>query len=499
MILWLLPLAKLALHLCTTGGYGIFRDELYYIACSEHLSAGYVDHPGFSIWVLWAVRHLLGDSLFALRLLPAICGALTVYVVGRTARVLGGGTFAQTLAMTAALIAPEYLGLNHYYSMNSFDLLAWSLVGYLVARLQQESLPRLWILLGLVCGFGLWNKIGLLWLGAGLVVGLLATPARRALLTVWPWVTALMAVFGLDAYLRWQVANDWSTVEWMQNATSEKMVHGTFGSFVHGQIDAMHPLNVLIWGAGVLYLLFHREARQFRILGWMWLTVAVILATAEASRAGYLAPAYTFVFAAGGVAWERILVRRQAALRYAFVGLWLLAGAAVAPLAMPLLPLDSYVRYAAALGQKPDTEEKKELADLPQWYADMQGWSLVADAMARAFDTLPAEERRHAAVFGGDYGVAGAIDFFGPALGLPKAVSGHNSYWLWGPRDWDGSVAIIPTRNEGRLRYLFGEVQRVGTIECGRCMPYENHLPIWIVRRARVSVPQLWFAAKHFD
>lgn len=507
MLFWILPLTKLVLHLCTTQGYGIFRDELYYIACSDHLSWGYVDHPALSIGVLWVVRHLFGDSLFALRLVPAIAGALMVALVGKTAKVLGGGKFAQALAMTAALISGEYLGTDFYYSMNALDLLAWAAVGYLVARIMTEESPRvlhrLWILLGVISGLGLANKIGLLWLGAGLVVGLIATPARRWLLTPWPWVVALCAVLGLWPYLHWQVLNDWSTLEWMHNATTEKMAPVSLLDFVRGQVLGMHPLNLLVWLAGLLYLFFHAAARPFRILGWMWLTVAAILATAAASRAGYLAPAYTWLFAAGGVAWERLLARRPAALRVAFMaillGVLVAGGAALLPFSIPVLPVDTYVRYAAALGQKPHSEEKKELSDLPQWYADMQGWSEIAQQMAAAYHSLPEADRARAGVFGSDYGVAGAIDFFGPKLGLPKAISNHNSYWLWGPRDWDGEVLVIPTRNEGRLRRLFESVEQVGSLECGHCMPYENHLPIWVARRARASVPQVWIAAKNFD
>src|SRR5258705_12691071 len=151
MLLVLFPLAKLLLHLFTTSGYGIFRDELYYLACSEHMDWGYVDHPALSIGVLWIVRHLFGDSLFALRLVPALAGAAMVLVVGLTARVLGGGRFAQALAMTAALIAPEYLGNDHYYSMNALHLLLWALVGYVVARLLRSPSPPLWHALRVGC------------------------------------------------------------------------------------------------------------------------------------------------------------------------------------------------------------------------------------------------------------------------------------------------------------------------------------------------------------
>src|SRR5262249_18207513 len=166
-------LAKLALHLATSSGYGYFRDELYYLACTEHLDLGYVDHPALSVLLLWVVRHTLGTSLLALRLLPALAGAATVALGGLMARRMGGGRLAQALAMTAALIAGEYLSLDHFYSMNAFDVLFWCLAAYLVVRLSAGGDPRLWLLLGLVLGLGLANKISVLWLAASLRVRLL--------------------------------------------------------------------------------------------------------------------------------------------------------------------------------------------------------------------------------------------------------------------------------------------------------------------------------------
>lgn len=499
MFFWILPLAKLLLHLFTTQGYGYFRDEFYYLACADHPALGYVDHPPLSIMVLWVVRHLFGDSLFALRLVPAIAGALTIAVVGKTAERMGGGRFAQSLAMTAALIAPDYLGTNFYYSMNSLDLLIWAVAGYLIVRLAQTPTPRLWLLLGLVLALGLANKIGILWLGGGLLVGLLLTPSRRTLMTRWPWIAGAMAVLGLAPYVVWQMQNNWATREWMHNATTNKMVAVSLLDFMHGQLNAMHPFNLLIWGAGLVFLLLTAAGRPFRILGWMWLTVAVILAAASASRAGYLAAAYTWLFAAGGVAWERMLAKRAAFWKPALVGLLLIGGAIVLPLAVPVLAVEDYIRYAARLGQKPGTEEKKEIGALPQWFADMNGWPEMVDTIAKAWESLPPEDRAKAPIIAPDYGVAGAIDLLGKKRGLPGAISTHNNYWIWGPGSYDGSVAVVISSNEERLKAGFESVERAGTIECGYCMPYENHKPVWIVRKARLPVAEIWAKFKNFD
>jgi hypothetical protein len=270
--------------------------------------------------------------------------------------------------------------------------------------------------------------------------------------------------------------------------------------FVRGQVDMMLPFTLPLWLGGLAWLFAGRGGHAGRALAWVYVTVALILMASGSSRAGYLAPAYTWLFAAGGVAAERVLAGpRVAWLKPAYAAFLLLAGAAIAPLALPVLPVETYIPYARALGEAPSTEERKELGELGQFYADMHGWESIVATVADAHRRLAPEEAAWARVFAPDYGVAGAVDRFGPRQGLPAAISGHNNYWLWGPRGWDGRVAIVVGGGEDRLRGLFEQVERVGTTSCGRCMPYENNRPVWIVRRLRQAVADVWPRLKHYD
>jgi 4-amino-4-deoxy-L-arabinose transferase-like glycosyltransferase len=493
-------LAKLVLHLMTSSGYGYFRDELYYLACTQHLDLGYVDHPALSILLLWGVRHTLGTSLLALRLLPALAGAATVALVGLIARRMGGGGLAQALAMSAALIAGEFLSLDHFYSMNAFDVLLWCLAAYVVVLLLTAREPRLWLLLGLVLGLGLANKIGVLWLAAGLAVGLLLTPERGWLASRWPWLGAGIAAALGAPYLLWQLRHGWPTLEFIHNATTEKMLPVSPGAFLHGQIDHMNPATLPLWLGGLAYLFFHPVGKRFRLLAWCFLVVFLILIANGASRAGYLSPAYTWLFAAGGVGAEALLARwRVRWAGWAAMALLLAFGAATAPFALPLLPVERYERWAAALGVKPQTEERKDLSELPQFYADMHGWREIVDTVARVYAALPAGARARARVLAPDYGVAGAVDFFGPARGLPPALSGHNSYWIWGPDGYDGGPLVVVGSSAERQAQRCTRFARAATIECGRCMPYENHRPVWVCESSRLPVAELWAAVKHYD
>ena len=181
-----LVLLKLALHLVanTLGNYGYFRDELYYIACSQHLDWGYVDHPPLSILLLRLSRLFLGDSLFALRRLPALAGAALIWLTALLTRELGGGERAQVLAALGVFIAPICLSLHDFYSMNAFESLCWMGCALLLLRLLRGGDPRLWLWLGALAGLGLQNKHSLAFFAGAAVLGLLLTPQRRLLALV---------------------------------------------------------------------------------------------------------------------------------------------------------------------------------------------------------------------------------------------------------------------------------------------------------------------------
>src|SRR5262249_23045818 len=190
---WIFAGAAFLLHLLFLTRYGIFRDELYYLACADHMAWGYVDHPPLSIAVLWLTRAMLGDALWAIRLPPAMALAAVGGLTGWLTREAGGGKGAQALAMLAALVAPVYLAVGHFFSMNAFDVVLWTAVFCVLSRLLQAPRLALWFWVGALLGLGLLNKLSMLWLIAGVGVGLLATPQRRLFLTPGPWLAAAVA------------------------------------------------------------------------------------------------------------------------------------------------------------------------------------------------------------------------------------------------------------------------------------------------------------------
>lgn len=498
-VLFAIAFGRLALQLTAISNYGWFRDELYYVACASHLDWGYVDQPPLSLAVLAVWRHLVGDGLVAMRILPALVGAIAVFVAGRVARELGGGRFAQALTATAAALAPVFLGMSHYYSMNVFDILAWSLAGLILIRALRTGEAHHWVALGGVLGLGLLNKISLLWFGAGLAVGLVLTPHRRVLATPGPYLAALIAGALFLPHVLWQIQHDWPTLEFIRNATGRKMVAIRPLEFLLRQVLVMGPANAPLWIGGLLVALWGGTLKAWRILALLWLTVLVILLAGGKARAEYLTVAMPMALALGAVAFERATAspgwRR---LRPVSLALIVLLGLPIVPLAIPVLPVETFARYQNALGMAPSTDEKMTLAELPQHYADMFGWPEMVDLVAQAYARLTPEERRHCVVFGQNYGEAGAVDALGRRRGLPHAISGHNSYWLWGPGDSTNTVVIVIGGDRPDNAAVFDSLEIVGQTRARWAIPYEQELDVSIGRGLKQPIGKLWLRLKHF-
>jgi len=464
------------------------------------LTWGYVDQPPLSIAILWISRFLFGDSLFAIRLLPAIAGAAIVALAGLITRELGGKRFAQVLAATSVIVAPLTLGMNSYYSMNSFDMLFWTLAIYLIAIILKNDSRKHWLLLGAVLGLGLLNKISVLWLGAGLLVGFLATSNRRLLLAPSVWLAGVFSLLLFLPYMLWQVANDFPTLEFIRNATANKYSAVSPLEMVIQQSLNMNPTTFLIWFPGVVFFLVSKSVRPFRILPIIYLTVFLILSVNKHSKPEYLGPMFPMLFAMGAFTIERFILKLNWRwLRPVTLAVLLLSGIALAPFAIAVLRVETYIAYSEALGMAPSTPEKKTLSKLPQFYADMFGWENMVRRVAAAYDTLTPEEKARCAIIGNNYGEAGAIDFFGPQYGLPKAISGHNNYWLWGPRDADGSIVIRLGGTAEELRESYAEVRLVSVIQDDYAMPYENNMSLWICTNRRVPLKDDWTQFRHYE
>ena len=489
---------KFTIHFWVNLHDRIFRDELYYIACGKHLALGYVDHPPF-IGVVAALSDLVfPDSLLALRALAAIAGAAVVFLTGTLCRQLGGGHFAQGLAALCVLVCPTFLGVHGTFSMNVFDHLFWVIGMCLLAQIAREDKPRLWLWFGLVLGIGLMNKISVLFFGMGVFVGIAATPYRQWFVKKWIWISAGIAFLVFLPHVLWQVAYGWPTREFIHNATMYKNVSVTPWQFIMAQIEQMHPLLFPIWLAGLLWFFLSSKGKPFRFLGWVYVAVLVLLIV-KSGKSYYLAPAYPMLFAAGAIVTADAIQHVQWNwLRPAVCIIVVAAGVVTAPMALPVLSPEAFVKYASSIGIIPSSGERHDMGRLPQHFADRYGWEEMAAVVAGVYSGLSPDEQSQCVIFAQNYGEAGAIDYYGEQYGLPRAISGHNNYYLWGPGERSGEVIIVIGGSADDHASFFEDVRQVATIVHKYAMPYESNLPVYLCRTPKVPLREVWPTVKSY-
>ena len=489
-----LAAVNLVFHLLTASRYGIFRDELYYLACGEHLGWGYVDQPPLIALVAWIARHVFGDWLVGLRFIPALAGAATVWLAGKLVRELGGGTFAQMLAAVAVFCVPIYLILFHWLTMNAFEPLIWIGCIWCVVRVINRDDPGYWIWFGVLAGIGMETKYSIAFFVVAVVLGLLLTRERRFLITKEFWIGAVIGFLIFLPNLIWLVRHDFPFLELMRNIrqTHRDVVRGPV-AFILDQAQIMNPILFPLWLGGLIWLSLER---RFRVLGIVYV-VLLAMFIALRGKNYYLAPIYPALFAGGAVAFERITSARFKWSRAVYGLLPVVSIIILAPTVSPILSPDDAVAYQKKLGIDPPKAENQRTGPLPQYFADEFGWREMADETARVYKSLSPEEQARTAIFANNYGEAGAIDFFGPRLGLPKSICNHQSYWLWGPRNYDGSIVIVLGSDGSGDREHFQSVDPVGRVE----HPYsrrDEHFDIFLCRGFSRDLRQFWPQTKNY-
>ena len=495
--LLLIPaLAQFLLLIAASGRYEIFRDEYYYLACAARPAWGYVDHPSLSIWILSLWKSVFGDSIHSLRVIPALCGSGVVFLTGAAAAGMGGGRWAQVLSGTAAAVGMAGLAVCGFYSMNSLDLLFWLASYYIVIRIARTGDGKLWIAAGLVIGIGLLNKIGLFVFGPALLAGLLATRHRRHLADPRLYIAGGIAAAFVLPYLLWNAGNGWPTLEFVRNAAANKNADLTLQAFVSECILEANPFTLPLWLGGLGWIFLSREARPFLLIGIIFVVTFAIVFL-QNGKPYYFASSMPAMMAAGGAAWERWTNgRRLRWLRWAFIFVLAAGGAALSPIAVPVLSPEGTVAYARRLGIAPAKQEIGHTSVLPQHLSDRLGWENLARVVSDAYRSLPPDDRGRCAVLGNNYGHAASLEYWSRRYDLPPIYSTHNNYWFWGPPSTETAVLIVTGSGTDSLDQLFGEVTLAGFAESQYAQ--ESRIPVWICRSPRRPLGEIWKECRSF-
>ena len=481
----LAPVAALAagvalVLIAFAGRYGYHGDELYFLVAGRHLAWSYPDLPPLVPLLARILSDIAPGSLIVLRLPSALAAAAIVVLTGLTCRELGGGKPAQLLAAAAMAVSPLLLASAHLFGTTPFDLFFWTLLVVLVARILRTGDDRLWLPVGAIAGVALLNKDLIAFLAFGVLAGIALAGPRRRLASPWLWAGALLAGVLWTPYLVWQAQHGWP-----QLAVAHSIAAGRSGTseprwaFLPFQLILIGGLLAPVWIAGLVRLFRDPALRFCRAFGWCWVVLVVVF-IATGGKPYYMGGLIPLLLAAGApatIAWlRRGPVRLRRGLLLAAVALTALTAIVVA---LPVIPVSDL--HATAIGS------------LNNDAVQTVGWPAYVSEIAAVYHRLPAGQRASAALLTLSYAEAGAIDHFGPARGLPRAYSGHDGFWYWGPPPASATTIVAVGFDRGPLERAFGSVRPATRLDNHLAVNNDNQgAPVWICSRPRAGWRVLW-------
>jgi Dolichyl-phosphate-mannose-protein mannosyltransferase len=484
----LIAAGAFGVEMAVSGRYGYVRDELYFLAAGRHLAFGYIDQPPLTPLLARISSVVTGGTLVGLRVLPALALAALVTVTAAMSRLLGAGRTGQLLAALAAATCGEYLGAMHELTTTTPDFVFWAVTLLLVLRLLASQDPRWWIAIGTCAGVASEAKWNIAFLVAALAAGLAATDARRLLRSRYLLLGGVIAAALAAPDVIWQALHGWPDLDVFRSL--QTAAGHNRAVYWPAQVLYTGPVLTPVWLAGLVWSLRSAQARRFRPVALAW-AVAIALQFVLGGKAYYPGAAFTFLLAAGCVPLERWLARRTplaARIRPAAVmgSVMLAGGAFAAPVALPVLPAQTL--HTVPL-QKINYDMGEEIA-----------WPKLVALVAREYDSLPGPQRHETTILTGNYGEAGAIDRYGPGLGLPQACSGSNNFWLWGPPPARDADAIAVNVDPALLRRDFARVRQVATFWNGLGVSDdEQGAPIFLATGLRSPWARAWPAFRDYS
>ena len=480
-VLFYIAALTVIVHAFTNARYGFHRDELATLDDARHLAWGYVAYPPITPFFGRVSLALFGTSLAGFRFFASVAQAIALFLTGLITKELGGKRGAQLLAVAADM--PFCLGGGAVMQYVSFDYLFWVLTAYCVLRLLKSEDPRWWLAIGASVGLGAMSKYSMAFLVAGVIVGLLASDGRRYLKTKWFWYGALVALLIFLPNLLWLAQHHFITLDFLKNIHARDVRWGRTKNFLPDQLKLTmfgFPLAV----TGLYFYLLARAGKRYRLLGWMYLVPFVIFVFAN-GRGYYMGAGYPMLYAAGSVCLQQWLATLRRGIANALrVTVW------------AALLMDATVASAVTLRVFPVGSPGWLWADkLNDDLQEEVGWQDLVGTVAEIRDSLPPADRDHLAVLAGNYGEAGALNLYGPALHLPPTISGINSFWARGYGDPPPQILIVVGLSREFLDENFTSCHLVAHMRNSFGIVNEetrDHPDIYLCRGPKKSWPDFW-------
>ncbi len=490
-ILWLLGLALFLLHIFTNHQYGFHQDEMVMLDDANNLAWGFVEYPPLTPFIARIALNLFGLSLVGARTFSAIAQSLVLVLTGLMVRDLGGKRLTQIIAALAAAIAPIALAQGALIQYVTFDFLWSVLTAYLVIHLLTSEDPRWWLGIGAAIGIGMMTKYTMVMFVAGLVGGVLLTQARRYLTNPWLWGGVALSLLIFLPNLIWQFQHNFISLEFLSSIHARDVEIGRAEGYLIEQFVFCANLAAIpLWIAGLYYYFFKEDGKRFRAIGWMYVIPFLIYLITQ-GRSYYLAPAYPMLIAGGALLWERRLAslsvdKARSMLRTTWS--CLAVGAVFSgALALPIAPINSAWWNIVA-----------EVHDI---FTEQIGWPDMIQTVSGIYAKLPEAEKARAGILTGENDEAAALNLYGGKYGLPKAISGSDTFWLRGYGDPPPETVITIGFSKEEADSLFEQCAVAGMITNSYGVDNDlRHPPeILVCRNPRLPWPELWNGLKRYS
>ncbi len=479
-------------HILFNGQYGFHRDELDFIMNARWLDWGYVSYPPVTPFFARVGLELFGESLRGLRVLPAIAQGIAMILAGWIARDMGGKRTAQIMTAIAVFIAPVSLMGGTVIMYFAFDYLWWVVVAFFLTRLLAADDPRYWLGIGAGIGFGMLTKYTMAFLVIALAIAVLVTSARKYLRSRWLYLGAALALLIFLPNLIWQIRHDFISLKYLAAIHARDIEWGRADDFLPKQLyETTNPLTLPLWTTGLVVCLFGASMKRFRLFGWMFIGVFVLFLV-NRGRSYYTAAAYVALLAAGTVwleGWLETLPGKRRQVGFGLLWAMLAVGGLIGIILIkPIAPINS-----------PLWDITSSVND---GVVEMVGWQDLTRQVADLYASLPADEKPRTAILAGNYGEAGALDLYGKEYGLPRVITGANSYWYRGYGEPEPETVIVVGFDGSYAGQFFRSCKYSGTVT----NPYDvkneestHHTGLYVCREPRLPWSELWQKMQWFQ
>jgi hypothetical protein len=475
------------LHLLTNGRYGFHRDELQFLSDARHLDWGFVAYPPLTPFLERIGLALFGLNMVGLRLFSVLAQAALIVIAGLIARELGGAWLAQITAALAVAFSPISMFEGTEFQYSSFDLLWWVLIAYFTVRLLKSGNARWCLAIGATVGVGLLTKYAIAFYIAGVLGGMVLTPARRLLKSGWFWSGILLAFLVFLPNFIWLTRHDFISYHFLQHIHARDVRIGRADGFWKGQfLICANLATAPLWIAGLIGYL---RDRRYRMLALMYLAPLALFAVGK-GRDYYMAGAYPMLLAMGAVRAERWLSSLprwgRRGVETAYFAAFAFISAYVCAVILPIASSGPLKQFALARN-----------GDLREEF----GWPDLVHTVAQIRDSLPPDQQAHLGITTGNYGEYGAIEILGAAYHLPSPIGTTNSAWLRGYPNPAPTTLIVLGLTQRQADSLFTGCRWAGHNGNSEGIMNEEsqyHPDIFVCGPPREPWPVLWQEHKDF-